>query len=68
MSYAPSRPKDKLNAVLVRRIRQEHAAKEAEKRKLDALYSHAALATRYGVHVNTISKVIGYATWRHVRD
>ncbi len=61
-------PQSKLNATLVKRIRTEHAAKEAEKRRLDALYSAAAFAKRYGVSVPTITKVLTYETWRHVRD
>ena len=61
-------PQSKLNAALVKRIREEHAAKEAAKRRLDEQFSHEALAKRYQVHVNTIGKVLSYATWRHVRD
>ena len=61
-------PQSKLNAALVKRIRDEHRAKEELKRRLDEQFSHAALAKRYQVHVNTIGKVLSYATWRHVRD
>ena len=61
-------PQSKLNAKLVKRIREEHLAKEAMKRRLDEQYSHQAFARRYRVHVNTIGKVLSYATWRHVRD
>lgn len=60
-------PQSKLNETLVRRIRAEHAKKEADKAVLDEKYSAAAFAKRYGVSVNTITKVLGYATWRHVR-
>lgn len=60
-------PQARLNETLVRRIRAEFAAKEAEKKRLDALYSAEAQAARYGVSVNTIHKVNTYATWRHVR-
>lgn len=59
-------PQAKLNATLVRRIREEHAQKEAAKRQLDADYSAVAFARRYQVNVNTIHKVLTYATWRHV--
>ena len=59
-------PQSKLNAKLVKLIREEHAAKEQAKRELDAKHSAAALAKRYQVSVNTIHKVLGYATWRHV--
>ena len=59
-------PHSKLNATLVRRIRDEHAAKEQAKRELDAKSGAAALAARYGVHENTITKVLTYATWKHV--
>lgn len=57
----------KLNDDLVRKIRAEHAAKEELKRVLDANFSAEAFAKRYGVHKNTIDKVLTYATWRHVK-
>jgi hypothetical protein len=59
-------PWAKLNETLVREIRNEHAAKEKAKRELDEKHSAQALANKYGVHVNTITKVLTYATWRHV--
>lgn len=58
----------KLNETLVARIRREHAAKEKAKRELDAQYSAAAFAKRYQVAETTITKVLTYETWRHVRD
>jgi hypothetical protein len=61
-------PAAKLNDVLVKRIRKEHAAKEMAKKALDEQFSIAALAKKYGVHVNTIVKVLSYETWRHVQD
>lgn len=60
-------PQSKLTENIVRAIRVQHAAKEAAKRKLDEDFSAAALALRHGVSVNTITKVLTYATWRHVR-
>lgn len=60
-------PQSKLNDAIVRRIRTEHAAKEQAKRDLDAKYSMAAFAKRYGVCETTITKVLSYETWRHVR-
>lgn len=59
-------PHSKLNDTLVRRIREENAAKEQQKRLLDAKYSAAAMAKRYGVAETTIEKVLSYQTWRHV--
>ena len=56
----------KLNEALVKRIREEHAAKERMKAELDAKHSAQAIAARYGVHENTIHKILTYATWRHV--
>lgn len=61
-------PQSKLNDELVRRIRRQHARKEKLKKKLDAMYGAAALADRYGVSVPTITKVLTFETWRHVRD
>jgi hypothetical protein len=60
-------PQSKLNPELVRRIRTEHAAKETKKRALDAEFSAAAFAARYGVSESTIAKVLTFETWRHVR-
>ena len=59
-------PWSKLNDTLIRRIREEHAKKERLKKLLDEEHSAAAIAKRYGVNVNTITKVLTYATWRHV--
>lgn len=59
-------PQSKLNETLVRRIREEHAEKERQKKALDAQFSAAAFAKRYGVGKTTIEKVLTYATWRHV--
>ena len=59
-------PWSKLNPEIVRRIRKEHAEKEIAKRDLDARFSAAAFAKRYGVSTPTIEKVLSYETWRHV--
>lgn len=60
-------PQSKLNDTLVARLRAEFEIKERIKRMLDAEYGAEAQAKRYGVSVNTIHKVITYATWRHVK-
>jgi hypothetical protein len=60
-------PQAKLNERLVAMIRAEHAEKERQKRELDRLHSAEAIAKRYQVSVNTITKVLTYATWRHVQ-
>ena len=57
----------KLNETLVARIRAEHAEKERKKRELDEMYSAAAFAKRYGVHKNTIDKILNFSSWVHVR-
>jgi len=57
----------KLNEKLVRRIREEHAQKEAEIRRLNEEFSAKAFASRYQVSKQTIDKVLTYQTWRHVR-
>ncbi len=59
-------PQSKLNAKLVAMIRRQHARKERLKVALDARYSAEAFAKRFGVHKNTVDKVLTYATWRHV--
>lgn len=60
-------PQAKLNPSLVATIRAQHAAKEEMKKILDEHFSSQAFADRYGVHKNTVDKVLAYATWRHVR-
>lgn len=60
-------PQAKLTDIDIARIRQQHAAKEETKRKLDAEFSAAAFAHRYNVHVRTIEKILAYETWRHVK-
>lgn len=72
MSYArtphgAALPQSKLNDALVARLRAEHTVKERMKRLLDAEFGAAAQARKYGVSVNTIHKVITYATWRHIK-
>ena len=57
----------KLNETLVSRLRAEFTVKERMKKLLDAEFGAAAQAKKYGVSVNTIHKVITYATWRHVK-
>lgn len=59
-------PQSKLNEKLVKMIREGHARKEAEKRRLDAEWGAAAIAKRFGVGKTTVEKVLTYATWRHV--
>lgn len=61
-------PQSRLNETLVRLIREQHSAKEEEKRKLDEKFSVAAFAKRYQVHPHTIEKALSYATWKHVKD
>lgn len=72
MSYAKSLqgsalPQARLNETLVARLRAEFEIKERIKKMLDAEFGAAAQAKKYGVSVNTIHKVITYATWRHVK-
>lgn len=72
MTYARSArgsdlPQSRLNETLVARLRAEFEIKERMKRLLDAEFGAVAQAKKYGVSVNTIHKVITYATWRHVK-
>ncbi len=59
-------PQSKLNAELVRRIRADNQRKADAIKALNAEYSAAALAKKYGVGKTTIEKVLTFATWRHV--
>ena len=60
-------PQSKLTDEQVRKIRQEHADKQAEIERLNAAYDARALAKKYGVSKATITKVLTYQTWRHVK-
>lgn len=59
-------PQSKLNATLVRRIRADNQRKADAIKALNAQFSAAALAKKYGVGKTTIEKVLTFATWRHV--
>ena len=59
-------PQSKLNAKLVKQIRDEWAAKEKAIIELNAKSSAKAMARRYQVSVHTINKVLSYQSWRHV--
>lgn len=61
-------PQSKATEDIVRAIRRLHARKEALKRRLDAKYSLEALGDRFGLHKNSVGKIVCYETWRHVAD
>lgn len=60
-------PQSKLTEDDVRMIRQIHAEKLEQIKKLNESCSASALAEKFGVHVRTMEKVLNYSTWRHVR-
>ena len=60
-------PQSKLNAETVKKIRRQHDRKQRLIARLNERYSAEAFAARFGVHPNTIAKVLTYETWRQVK-
>ncbi len=58
-------PQSKLDESSVNLIRELHAYKVAEIKKLNDSLSAAGLAEKFGVHVRTIEKALRYETWKH---
>lgn len=56
----------KLTEDDVRLIRELHAWKLAEMKRLNRTVSLSVLAEKFGVHVCTIQKVLSYNTWKRV--
>lgn len=59
-------PQAKLTPEDVRHIRELHAFKQAEIKRLNETLSYEAIAEKFDVHPNTIDKIISFKTWRHV--
>lgn len=55
-----------LTADDVRMIRELHAYKMAEVKKLNDTLSAAGLAEKFGVHVSTVEKIIARKAWETV--
>lgn len=60
-------PWSKLDAETVKKIRRQHERKQRLIDRLNERYSAEAFAERLGVHESTITKVLTYETWRHVK-
>jgi len=58
-------PQSKLDVESVTLIRELHAYKVAEIKKLNDTLSAKGLADKFGVHARTIEKVLRYETWKH---
>lgn len=68
MRAAGSRlPQARLNETLVKRIREEYEAAQAEIKRLKPKASVVALAKEYGVTRQTITRAINGENWGHVR-
>jgi hypothetical protein len=59
-------PQTKLPPQAVRAIRAAARKRDALRREINDKYSNAALAKQWGVHPNTIGKILAYETQRHV--
>lgn len=57
----------KLTDEKVRDIRELHAWKQREIKRLHAAYSAKALARRYGVSTTCIENALAGKTWAHVK-
>lgn len=59
-------PQAIVNEALVAKIRHQYARKQRLIQQLNATYSAAALAKRYGLHPRTVEKILRRETWAHV--
>lgn len=57
----------KLTEEDVRLMRELHAWKMAEMKRLESIASVQAIADKFEVHKNTVEKLLRYETWAHVR-
>lgn len=55
-----------VDEALVAHIRRQHARKQRLIQRLNARYSAAALAQRYGLHLRTVEKILARESWAHV--
>jgi uncharacterized protein (DUF433 family) len=53
-------PHTKLSAEQVREIRRLAQVREQERARINAEFSNAAIAARYGVHRRTVENVLSY--------
>ena len=58
-------PQSKLDAESATLIRELHAYKVAEVKRLNETLSAEGLSKKFGVHVRTIEKVLRYEIWKH---
>jgi hypothetical protein len=56
----------KLTEQDVRQIRELHAFKQAEIKRLNESLGIEAIADKFEVHPRTIEKVLTFETWKHV--
>lgn len=61
-------PQSKLDNAAVAEIRQSVKKREDLRAHIRDSLSNDALAKRFGVHIRTIEKVVGYGSWRQVKD
>lgn len=59
-------PQSKLTPEDVRQIRELHAFKQEEIRRINDALSITAIADKFEVHPRTIEKVLSFKTWKHV--
>lgn len=66
MNYGNTNARRKLTPDDVRMIRELHAHKQAEIRRLNESLSARSLAEKFGVHVRTIEAVLSRRGWSTV--
>jgi hypothetical protein len=59
-------PQAKLTIEDVRQIRELHAFKQAEIKRLNDSLGIEAIADKFEVHPRTIEKILSHETWKHV--
>lgn len=60
-------PQTKLTAEDVKMIRELHAFKQDEIKRLNKTLSIEGLAEKFDVSPGTVDKILRYQTWKHIR-
>lgn len=61
-------PQSKLTEENIQEIRAAKAKRADLLQHIKEHLSNECMAAKFGVHIRTIEKVVGYGTWRHVKS
>lgn len=66
IAHGTDLPQAVLSEAAVIEIRAAREKRDDLRAHIKANLSNEAMAAKFGVHVRTIEKVVGYGSWRHV--